>query len=124
VQLSIYYTREDEYLIKKIKAEAKTQRKSNSAVILSILEKHFERERKMGEILRDIGSFSEEQFTKALDIQKKEKKRRLLGEILDEGFIEIRKIIEIMDFYSGGDEPYLDMWASKDRATQSCNRPG
>ena len=89
MQISIYYIKEDEYLIKKVEAEAKAQRKSTSAAVLSILEKHFERERKMGEILRDISSLSDEQLTKALDIQKKEKKRRLLGEILlDEGFIE------------------------------------
>jgi len=94
VQISIYYAKEDEHLIKKIEAKAKAQRKSNSAAILSIIEEHFERERRIGEILRDIGSLSEEQLAKALDIQEQEtrtmeKKRRLLGEILlDQGFIE------------------------------------
>ncbi|GAI45635.1 unnamed protein product, partial [marine sediment metagenome] len=36
---------EDEYLIKKIEAEAKDQRKSKSSVMLSIFEKHFEKEK-------------------------------------------------------------------------------
>jgi len=94
MQLSIYYTKDDEWLIEKVEAEAKTQRKSKTAVILSILEKHFQKEKRLGEILGDIGFLSDEELTKALDIQKKkEKKRKLLGEILlDEGFIEEKEL--------------------------------
>lgn len=89
MQLSVYYTKEDEYLIKRIEAKAKSQRKSKSAVIFSILEKHFEKEKKIGEILCDIGFLNDEKLTRALEIQRKEKRHRLLGEILlDENFID------------------------------------
>lgn len=45
IEKSWYYPKEDEYLIKKIEAEAKDQRKSKSSVMLSIFEKHFEKEK-------------------------------------------------------------------------------
>lgn len=57
--------------------------------MLSILERHFGRARKLGEILRDISSLSNEQLTKTFEIENKEKEGKLLGEILlREGSIE------------------------------------
>ena len=43
MQTSIYYSPKDIYLINKVKDKAKRERKSNSAVILSILEEYFKR---------------------------------------------------------------------------------
>ena len=95
MQLSIYYTEEDGDMIKTIETEAKIQRRSKSALILSILEKYYKKKRKLGKILSDIAFLSDEQIRRALEIQKKEKKRRLLGEILlDEGFIEEKQLRE------------------------------
>ena len=95
MQLSIYYNREDEGLIEKIKAEATVERKSQSAVMLSILDEYFERRRKLGEILHSIAGLSDEQLNRALEIQRKGRKRRLLGEILlDEGFVEEKALHE------------------------------
>lgn len=99
MQLSIYYTEEDQGLIEEIKAKARGERKSQSAVILSVLEEYFERRRKLGEILQTIAGLSDEQLNRALEIQRKESKRRLLGEILlDEGSVEekaLRKSLSV-----------------------------
>ncbi len=46
MQISFYYTKKDKHLIDKFKQKARKERKSKSAVILSILEEYFEREDK------------------------------------------------------------------------------
>jgi len=62
---------------------------SRGTFILSIAEECFERRKRLGEILRSIRALSSDELEKALKIQKNEKKRGLLGEILlDEGFID------------------------------------
>ncbi len=59
------------------------QRKSRSAVILSILEEHFEGRKRLGEILLDLGALTHADLTKGLDLQRQERFRdKLLGEIL------------------------------------------
>ena len=89
MQLSLYYKQEDKNLIEQIGKVAKIQRKSKACFVLSILQDYFEKKRRLGEILRSISGLSNDQLNKALEIQQKQKKRRLLGEILlDEGFIE------------------------------------
>ena len=89
MQLSIYYKEEDQDLIGDIEKEAKAQRKSKASFVLSLVQDHFEKKKRLGEILRSISTLSNDQLNKALEIQQKEKKRRLLGEILlDEGFVE------------------------------------
>ena len=81
MQTSIYYTQEDRYLLNAIKEKAKRERKSTSAVILSILEEYFGK-KKLGEILREIGYIDKEKLKKVLEIQRENQKGKLLGEIL------------------------------------------
>ncbi|RLE12655.1 hypothetical protein DRI96_04175 [Candidatus Aerophobetes bacterium] len=81
--LTIYYRKEDEWLLKKIDEICVKERKSKSAVILSILEQYFEQGKKIGEILQDMGLITPEQLREALELQKKEK-RKMLGQILKE----------------------------------------
>jgi len=81
--LTIYYRKEDEWLLKKIDEICVRERKSKSAVILSILEQCFEQGKKIGEILQDMGLITPEQLREALELQKKEK-RKMLGQILKE----------------------------------------
>jgi hypothetical protein len=82
MQLTIYYTKDDEYLLEQIEAKADAERRSKSAVILSIVEEYFEREKKLGEILCDLGRLSPEKLRHALEVQKKEGGKRKLGQIL------------------------------------------
>ena len=83
MQTTIYYKDEDEYLIDKVEEKANRERKSKSAVILSILEEYFEAERRIGEILSDMGAVSSEQVKDALEAQEEGTDKRI-GEILVE----------------------------------------
>lgn len=82
MQLTIYYTKDDFYLIKQVEAKAERERRSKSAVILSIIEEYFERKKRLGEILCDLGKLSQEKLNQAIEIQKKEGGSRTLGQIL------------------------------------------
>lgn len=87
MQTSIYYTAEDRHLINAAKDKARKERKSKSAVILSILEEYF-MGKNLGEILCEIGCVNNKQLSKSLEVQQKEGKNKLLGEILlNENFI-------------------------------------
>lgn len=81
MQTSIYYIKEDNWLLEKVQEKAQTERRSRSAVILAILEEYFSRGRKIGEILYSMGHLSQEDLIKALKLKKQEKDQ-LLGEIL------------------------------------------
>ncbi|MBS3736553.1 MAG: hypothetical protein V5A87_05240 [Candidatus Bipolaricaulota bacterium] len=83
MQTTIYYKDEDEYLIDKVEEKANRERKSKSAVILSILEEYFEAESRIGEILTDMGAVSSDKVKEALEVQEQEKDKKL-GEILVE----------------------------------------
>ncbi|MCD6256740.1 hypothetical protein J7J45_01595 [Candidatus Aerophobetes bacterium] len=91
--LTIYYRKEDEWLLKKIDEICVRERKSKSAVILSILEQYFEQGKKIGEILQDMRLITPEQLREALELQKKEK-RKMLGQILKEREIINEKHIQ------------------------------
>jgi hypothetical protein len=82
VQLTIYYTEDDLYLIKQVEAKAERERRSKSSVILSLIEEYFERNKRVGEILVDLGKLTEDRLQQALELQKKEGGIRTLGEIL------------------------------------------
>lgn len=87
MQTTIYYTAEDRDLINAAKDKARKERKSKSAVILSILEEYF-MGKNLGEILCEIGCVNNKQISKSLEVQQKEGKNKLLGEILlKENFI-------------------------------------
>ncbi len=82
MQTTIYYREKDNYLIDKVEEKASRERKSKSAVILSILEEYFEAEQKLGEILRDLGALSSDKLNSALEVQRTEQTDKKLGEIL------------------------------------------
>ena len=83
MQSTIYYRKNDEYLIEKLAEKANKERKSKSACLLSILEGYFEAENLLGEILRDMGALKKVELKRCLDKQKiKEEKR--IGEIMVE----------------------------------------
>ena len=107
MQVTMYFSDEDKYLIDLVDEKARRERKSRSAVVLSILEEYFEREKKVGEILVDLGAITPEVVERALELQRKEKSSRPLGEILVErGFVdepEVRRALIIQDrFRIGG----------------------
>ncbi len=84
MMISIYYRKDDEWLLEKVDEIRARERRSRSAVILSLLEEYFERDRKIGEILKDMGLVSLDELQEALDMQKKHKNEKKLGEILEE----------------------------------------
>lgn len=97
MQITIYFTDEDEWLINEIDAMAASQRKSRSSMILSIIEQFFLSEGKVGDILVSMGKITPEQLEKALEIQKKKDSNRFLGQILvDEGYIEYKDILRVL----------------------------
>jgi len=81
MQTTIYYSEDDAYLMEQVDAKGRRER-SRSAVLLSILEEHFEREKKLGEILVDLGALSHGDLAKGLDLQKSEFAEKLLGDVL------------------------------------------
>ena len=82
MQTTIYYNNEDSYLMSQVDAKGKRERKSRSAVILSILEEFFESDKRLGEILLDIGVLSHADLSKGLELQKTRFTDKLLGDIL------------------------------------------
>ena len=84
MQVTLYYSEEDKYLLDLVDRLAQQQRKSRSAVIMSILEEYFERDKRLGEILVDLGVVDPVRVHQALQEQEAEGRRRLIGEILVE----------------------------------------
>ena len=84
MQVTIYLTEEDAYLLRLIDEQSKRQRKSRSACILSIIEAHFEKGRRLGEILVDLGVLSEADLAHALELQRETFANKLLGDVLVE----------------------------------------
>jgi len=82
MQTTIYYSDNDAYLIKQVDAKGKRERKSRSSVLLSILEQYFECEKKLGEILIDLGVMSHSDLAKGLHLQQTKFTKKLLGDIL------------------------------------------
>ena len=84
MQVTLYFAEEDAYLIKLVDQVARRERKSRSAVVLSILEEYFEQGKRLGEILMDLKVLSRHQIEQALKIQKEEGHARPIGQILVE----------------------------------------
>lgn len=82
MQSTIYYRKDDEYLIEKLEEKADRERKSKSACLLSILEEYFEAEKRVGEILTDMGILNNEELRRCLEKQKKSRDGKRIGEIL------------------------------------------
>lgn len=102
MQLTVFYKETDSYLIEKLERHAKQERKSRSALIMTILESFFEGNLRIGEILRDQGNISDQHLEQALTIQEQEP-NELIGEILiKKGFASSKDInyaINIQDNY-------------------------
>ena len=84
MQVTLSYSEEDKYLLDLVDKLALQPRKSRSAVIMSILAEYFEREKRLGEILVDLGASAPGRVAQALKEQEREGRRRLIGEILVE----------------------------------------
>jgi len=69
VQTTIYYSEQDAYLISQLDMKGRHERKSRSALILSIMEEYFEREKRLGEILLEQGAIDPNVLERALVIQ-------------------------------------------------------
>ena len=82
IQTTIYYSEEDAYLMEQVDAKGRRERRSRSAVILSIMEEYFERQKRIGEILVDLGVLSHSDLAKVLDLQKDKFTDKLIGDIL------------------------------------------
>ncbi|MBS3789113.1 hypothetical protein KGY79_13085 [Candidatus Bipolaricaulota bacterium] len=101
MQATIYYQEEDEYLMDKVEQKAERERRSRSAVILSIIESYFEAEKKIGEILRDLDAASTDQIEESLEEQQEDRNKEKLGRILlDKGYVrevDLDKALAIQD---------------------------
>lgn len=88
MQITIYYQERDQYLMDKVEQKADRERRSKSAVILSIIEDYFEAEKRIGEILTDLGAASTDQIEEGLQEQQDDKADEKLGRILlDKGYV-------------------------------------
>jgi len=82
VQTTIYFADEDRYLLRLVDRLACQERKSRSAIILTILEQHFEHDRRLGEILVDMGAASDQDIQRGLRVQQATPEWRPLGEVM------------------------------------------
>jgi hypothetical protein len=106
VQVTIYLTEEDSYLLRLVDEQSTRQRKSRSAVILSIIEEHFEKGRRLGEILIDLGVLSEADLARALALQKETFADKLLGDVLaSEHGVEEESIVRALTIQRRFTEP-------------------
>jgi len=88
--------------MKQVHRKSRRERKSHSAVILCILEEYFEPEKKLGQILVDLGILSETGLSRGLDLQKSKFKEKLLGDILlSEGLVEERALEDALMIQKG-----------------------
>ena len=82
MQTTFYYPESDEYLMRMVDSKARRERRSRSAVVLAILEEHFEKGHRLGEILIDLGALSKADLARALELQKETFAEKLLGDVL------------------------------------------
>ncbi|MGC9530225.1 MAG: hypothetical protein ACP5G2_06455 [Candidatus Bipolaricaulaceae bacterium] len=84
MQVTLYYNDEDRYLIDLVEHQAQRERKSRSAVVLSILEQYYEEGKRLGEILVDLGQVTQREVEQALQLQTQQATDKPLGQILIE----------------------------------------
>lgn len=105
MQVTLYYGEEDRYLLELVDRVAERERKSRSAVIMSILEQHFERGKRLGEILVDMKAVTPRDVDEGLEEQRTSQAGRLVGEILvDKGRVTeemVRRALIVQGRYSG-----------------------
>ncbi len=100
MQVTLYFSEEDEYLIRLVDEKARRERRSRSSVVLSILEEFFEKDKRIGEILIDLRVVSPQQVEEALKLQKNGTKKPL-GEILvEQGFVDKKYVERALEIQS------------------------
>jgi len=82
MQTTIYYKEEDRYLMDKLEKKSSRERKSKSAIILSILENYFESDQKVGSVLKDLDAVESSHLSTALKEQTNREDNKRIGEIL------------------------------------------
>lgn len=91
--MTIYYNEEDRYLVDLVDEMANRDRKSRSAVILTVLEAFFERNKPIGQILLDQGLMTAEDVDQILQSQQGDGKNRKFGELATErGLVSLRHV--------------------------------
>lgn len=93
MQVTLYFSPEDEYLIRLVDEKARRERRSRSSVVLSILEEYFERDKRLGEILVDLKAVRPQDVEEALKLQQNGV-NKLIGEILVERGLVSREDVE------------------------------
>ncbi|HDI11277.1 MAG TPA: hypothetical protein ENF77_03005 [Candidatus Acetothermia bacterium] len=100
MQVTLYFNEEDAYLIRLVDEKARRERKSRSAVVLSILEEYFERDKRLGEILVDLKLVNPEDVKKALEAQRNGNEKPI-GEILvEQGLVEREDVARALEIQS------------------------
>ena len=105
MQMSIYYQKDDEYLIDLVEKRANRKRMSKSAMILSILEEYFEAEKRIGEILRDMRAVETKHVEKALEVQKDHDDKRLGKIMVERDYVEKDQLQHALQIQANGDGP-------------------
>ncbi len=89
MQMTVYYNDADRYLVDLIEQAAQRYRMSRSAVVFSIIEQHFERHNRIGEVLVDMGSLSAADVNAILQRQSETGQGQLFGELaVEAGLID------------------------------------
>lgn len=105
MQVTLYYSYEDQYVIDLVDQKALRERKSRSAVVLSVLEEYFERGKRIGEILVDLGMLEARELETALKAQAADGGSQRLGEILlEQGSVDegaLRRALTIQGRFHG-----------------------
>lgn len=83
MQTTIYYKEEDEYLIDKVAEKAERERKSKSAVILTILEQYFEGDETPAQILCDKDIITKEELEGNEDLSTGEELKKEFSDVSD-----------------------------------------
>jgi len=93
MQLTLYYADDDAYLLRLVNEKAQRERKSHSAVIMAVLESFLEQDKKLGEVLVDMGVVTQSQVEEALKEQCGGVERKRIGEILvEKGWINDKQV--------------------------------
>ena len=93
MQMTIYYNEDDRYLVDQVDEMANRDRKSRSAVMLTILEAFFERNKPIGQILQDQGLIGSDEVEQILSLQRDEGGGRKFGELATErGYVSLSHV--------------------------------
>ncbi len=98
MQVTLYFSEEDEYLIRLLDEKARRERRSRSSVVLSILEEYFEKDKKLGEILVDLRVVKPQEVEEALELQRNGVAKPIGEILLEKGVVaneDIERALEI-----------------------------